>query len=239
MERADAGTTGPTVAVKVFLPHLVFWCGLAGSASALESWQESLGKMALPVHTPPLNRSNCISVMLEAFQSKATVRALIVLPAVTDDFYLVNRDKPALNIAARDLNEAVTALTQATAVRATFRSPFLLLHLDRDVLEPEYFIKDQPAAERLKQRRRLPHALFCDRHWQTVQPVLQRELGIKFLPAAHSPDAWHFSRHNLAGWNLTNWELLTALSLSGRTAFTVHQSRIEWRPRIRSSPAAP
>src|SRR5947209_18774338 len=96
-----------------------------------------------------LNRDNSIPLILRAFRSNEVVKALVWLPAVSDDFYLISRDKPKLNLEATNLLDAITALTRATELRATFQPPFLLLHLDRDHLEPSLIVNDAPAAARL------------------------------------------------------------------------------------------
>ena len=182
--------------------------------------------MTLGANPPLLNRENCVGVLLSAFQSNQVVKALVVLPGVADDFYLINRDKPKLNISAQNLSEAVMALTNATELRATFCPPFLLLHLDRDLIEPGLEVRHERTAARLRREHHLKHALYCDRHWETIQPELNGQLRTAILPSAKSEDAWHFNRHNLAGWNLSDWEWLSALSLAGRTSLNVQERRI-------------
>jgi hypothetical protein len=223
MDRPTQRTDRPTVALTVAL-----WC-LAAFGPALaadQTWPEALARMPLPSPTPPLNRDNVVCVLLESFRSNAVVKALIVLPGVSDDFYLVNRDQPKLNLRATNFLEAVTALTNATAVRATFRAPFLLLHVDADRLEPMSRIEDPKQAERLKIGRHLPRALYCDTHWDQLQPALEQALARPVRPQARSRDAWHFDRHNLAGWGLTDWEWLAAVSLSGKTRCTVQKQAV-------------
>jgi hypothetical protein len=184
--------------------------------------------MPLNVATP-LNRDNCLPLMLRAFQPNPLVKALVVLPAVTDDFYLISRNQPKLNLTAGNLLDAITALTNATPVRATFRSGFLLLHLDRDRLDPNLKIENKATAERLKGQSHLAHELWIDEHWERLQPQLHEALKIKVLPAPKSIDAWHFARHNLAAWNLPDWDLLAALSLAGKTTITVERNRLVFR----------
>jgi len=176
-----------------------------------------------------LNRDNCLPILLRAFQSNAIVKALVVLPAVSDDFYLINRQQPKLNLKAANLLAAITALTNATSVRAAFHPPFLLLHLDRDELRPSILIKDAPTAEGLRHECRLPHALFIDAHWQQVQPVLRNALKMEILPDAKSVNAWHFARHNVAAWDLADWDLLAALSLTTGTTVSIPKHRLVWQ----------
>ena len=214
---------------------ILCWLSCDFGVSADESWQTVLSKMPLPANSPPLNRDNGMSLLLGAFQSNDVVKALIFLPGVSDDFFLINRDKPKLNIAASNLFQTITALTNATEVRATFRKPFLLLHTARDHLEPHSSIEHSKTAEKLQQQRHWPHLVLNDTHWERLQPALKKNLRIKVLPDAESADAWHFNRHSFAGWNLTDWELITALSLTGKTSFTVQKDRITFQ--VDSRPA--
>src|SRR5260370_37592278 len=111
--------------------------------------------MPLEINGAGLNRDDCMSLMLGASQSNGVLKALIFLPAVADDFYLINRGQPKLDLAARNLLEAITVLTNATAVRATFRPPFLLLHLEREGLAPAVSVRNKAAAARSQARRPL------------------------------------------------------------------------------------
>jgi hypothetical protein len=207
---------------------VILICGtaLAWQPARGAQWQDVLGQMPLTPSVVALNRSNTIPVLLESLQSNAVIKALVILPAVTDDFYLINRDKPPLNIRARNLLEAISALTNATAVRVAFRSPLLLLHLDRDHLDPVVSVRNSRTADRLRQKCSVERALFCDRAWDALQPTLIRSLAVTVLPKAKSIEAGHLYRVNLAGWNLTDWELLTALSLSSKAGFTVQGNRV-------------
>jgi len=173
-----------------------------------------------------LNRDNAIPALLQAFQSNNTVKALVFLPGVSDDFYLINRGLPKLNLRAENLLDAIVALTNATPMRVAFRPPFLLLHVSRDKLEPSLTIKHKATAERLNQQSSLGRELWVDTHWREVQPQLQTLLHMKVLPPAASRDAWHFARHNLAACNLADWDLLAALSLTGKTTVTVRKSQV-------------
>jgi hypothetical protein len=196
---------------------------LALNLCGQESWQSALARMPLnPVI--PLNRDNCMAAVLQGFQSNALVKALVFLPAVSDDFYLINRDRPKLNITASNLLEAITALTNKTDVRATFSQGALLLHLERDRLKPLVTIQDQATAQKLSNEHHLPQVLWIDAHWERLQPRLRKELKMEVLPTAKSSDAWHFARHNLAGWGLTDRELINLLSITGKTSVSIQKS---------------
>jgi hypothetical protein len=204
---------------------------IAGLAKAAErSWQDEVAQMPLPSPAPLLNRDNSVCVLMDSFRSNATVKALVVLPGVADDYYLVNRDQPKLNLGATNLLEAIAALTNSTALRASFRPPFLLLHMDTDRLEPASRVEDSGRAERLKIERHIPTLKYCDAHWDRLQPALRKALDCPVTPPARSKDAWHFDRHNLAGWGLTDWEVLEAVSLSAKTRFTVRRQGVVFDP---------
>jgi hypothetical protein len=131
------------------------------------------------------------------------------------------------------LSKAIHGLTNATGLRVSFRSPYLLLHLDRDALDPAASIRHPATAARLTGRSSFDRVRWSDRSWDHLQPVLDRGLGLTVQPKARSQDAVHLTRVNLAGWHLTDWELLEALSLAGRTRFTVFRSRVSFEPNPR------
>ncbi len=43
--------------------------------------------MPLGTNVTELNRTNCVGIMLRAFQSNNVVKALIFMPGATDEFY--------------------------------------------------------------------------------------------------------------------------------------------------------
>ena len=186
----------------------------------------------MPLPPVALNRSNAVDVLLGSFQSNAVVKAVVVLPGVSDDFYLIHRDAPPLNLHAANLWEGIIAFTNATAMRVMWRKPFVLLHAGaRDVLEPSIRIEDAAMVGRLKLQSLPGRVLHLDAHWEMVQPALERALGRTVRPQGASTDAWHFNRHNLAGWNLTGWELLEVISLTGGTKVTVQNRGIDFQIR--------
>jgi hypothetical protein len=216
--------------VKPLLLLVLWWTGCARAFAAGTGWPDALREMQLPPDTR-MNRENAVEVILDAFQSNATVKAIVILPGVADDFYLIHRDAPKLNLRATNLLDAITALTNATEVRATFQEPFLLLHVQRDLLQPACASEDERAARTLKERSHLPRVRWKDAHWETLQPVIQKALGRPVRPVGPSADAWHFNRHNLAAWGLSDWEFLSALSLAGSTKVTVQKRAIVFQVR--------
>lgn len=232
-------TTPRTHRATELLIGVAFLLGLLpapapAAPSAEVNWPDAFAAMPLPSPAPRLNRDNAICVILEAFRSNALVKAIVVLPGVSDDFYLVNRDQPPLNLAATNLWQAVHALTNSTAVRATLRPPFLLLHLPNEHTQPAVIAGEDTLARKLKNPARLHRLACCDAHWETLQPELQKRLRTRLRPEARSEAAWHFERHNVSGWGLTGWELLLATAWAGGTEAVIADSHVSFqRARVR------
>lgn len=214
-------------------------CALVGPrASVAETWQEALAGMPLAGPVRELNRTNCVEIMLAAFRSNATVRALVFMPGATDEFYLFRRARAVLTNPAPSLLDAVDALTNQTYIQASFRPPFLLLHTTEDPLDPDNTIRDARTEERLKQEARLNHLNCNDKDWDFLQPVLKRSLKIALRPWRYSANSWHFYRHSFAAWNVTGLEGLELAALAGKSKFTLrrHEADFEVDPRVRAPP---
>src|ERR1035437_8105553 len=213
-------------------------CLVQFALGAAETWQAALSRMPLGTNVTQLNRSNCVGIMLRAFQSNDVVKALVFMPGATDEFYFFRRAKAELTNSPASLLDAVSALTNQTLIRATFRPPLLLLHTAEDLLEPVINIEHQATADKLKQARFVPHGVYNDRDWDYLRLVLKSSLGTDMLPQSYSHDSWHFYRHSFAAWNLTGWEALEAAALSGQTSFTVRRKQVvfEMDPRPRVAP---
>jgi hypothetical protein len=179
--------------------------------------------MPLGAIVSQLNQSNCVALMLNAFRSNDAVKALIFMPGATDEFYMFHRARADITNAAPTLLDAVRALTNQTFIRVTFLPPLLLLHTDEDPLEPLITIGYQMLADKLKQTRFVPHAIYNDRDWDFLQPILAKTLKADIQPAAHTYESYHFYRHSFAAWNLTGWEALEAVAMAGKTRFSVRR----------------
>jgi len=201
-----------------------------------QTWQAALGRMPLEPNVAQLNRTNCVQTLLRAFQSNDVVKALIFMPGATDELYFFRRAQANLTNSPASLLAAICALTNQTLIRATFRPPLLLIHTAEDLLEPAITLKHPPTAARLKQARFVPHAIYNDRDWDCLQPILSASLQTNLRPAQYSRDSWHFYRHSFAAWNLTGWEALEATALAGQTRFTVRRRQVvfelDMRPRV-------
>jgi hypothetical protein len=213
---------------------------------AAESWPEALAHMPLGSNVRQLNPSNCVDILLSALESNAVVKALIFMPGATDELYMFRRAKAELRNASPTLLDAVSALTNQTLIRATFRPPMLLLHTDEDPLEPVIDIEQQTVADKLKRARFAAHRVFNDRDWDFVQPILKKTLRTDIRPWQYSYDSWHFYRHSFAAWGLTGWEALEAVALAGKTTVSVRgntgfrlrrpQVIFQCDPRVRNLP---
>ena len=213
-------------------------CLLPAALSAAENWQAALARMPLGANVSELNRTNCAGIFLGSFQSNDVVKALVFMPGATDEFYFFRRARADLTNSPASLLDAVSALTNQTLIRATFRPPLLLLHTGEDLLEPVIKIEHQPTADKLKQARFVAHGLFDDRDWEHMRRVLKSSLRTNLLPWPHSHESWHFYRHSFAAWDLTGWEALQATALAGQTACTVRRKQVvfELDTRLRATP---
>ena len=213
------------------------WAALPVMAAA-EGWESALARMPLRATTTELSRTNCVKVMLRAFQSNATVKALIFMPGATDEFYMFRRARAELTNRNSSLLDAVTALTNQTLIRVTFHPPLLLLHTDEDPLEPSIHVEHAPTADKLQRTAFAAHVVYDDRDWDFVQPILRKTLRMDIRPWRHSYDSWHFYRHSFAAWGLSRWEALQAVALAGKTTLTIQRGRIifEGDERVRATP---
>jgi hypothetical protein len=211
-------------------------CILQTALSAAEPWQAALARMPLSANVAELNRTNCAGVLLGAFQPNDLVKGLVLMPGATDELYFFRRARADLTNSPASLLDAVSALTNQTPIRATFRSPLLLLHSGEDLLEPAIKIEHPPTADKLRQRRFVAHALYNDRDWDSLWPTLKRSFGTGLHPWPRRTDSWHFYRHSFAAWNLTAWEALQATALAGQTSVTVCRKQVRFeedrRPRL-------
>lgn len=117
-------------------------------------------------------------------------------------------------------------MTKQTLIRATFHPPLLLLHTAEDLLQPAITIQHAPTVEKLKQAQFVPHALYNDRDWDFMQPILRSSLRTDIRPWPRSYDSLDFYRHSFAAWNLSGWEALEATALAGQTSFTVGRDQV-------------
>jgi hypothetical protein len=94
-------------------------------------------------------------------------------------------------------------------------------------------VEDQITTAKLKQAHFVPHAIYNDRDWDFLQPILKKALKTSLRPWRYSQDSWHFYRHSFAAWNLTGWEALECTALAGETAITVRRKQAVFVPDIR------
>jgi len=206
---------------------------------AQESWPEALSHMPLGANVTQLTRTNCVDLLWRAFQSNGVVKALVLMPGATDTWYMFQPARVVLTNANPSLLDAISALTNQTRIRATFRPPFLLLHTGVDVLEPVIQVEDARTAAKLKQARFVPHGVYNDRDWHFMQPILKKNLKVAMRPWRYSTDSWHFYRHTFAAWDLTGWEALEATAMAAKTTCTIYRNKVVFQVDMRvPDPAA-
>src|ERR1017187_3343385 len=163
------------------MENLTKWIGLLllvalQRASAGEPWQDALARMPLGAGATKLGRTNCVPLMLDAFQSNGVVKALVFMPGATDELYFFRRAHAALTNSNLSLLDAVTALTNQTYIQATFRPPLLLLHTTEDSLDVIAGVKNEATAVKLHQRLVTDRVLLKDADWGSVRTALKGKL---------------------------------------------------------------
>jgi hypothetical protein len=221
------------VRIIAWKPFCLFLCLVHGALAAQESWPAVLSRMPLGADVTQLTRTNCVDVLWHAFQSNGVVRALILMPGATDTWYMFQPARVTLTNNSPSLLDAITALTNQTQIRATFRPPFVLLHTAVDLLEPVIKVRHPATATKLKQARFVPHAVYNDREWDFLQPILRKSLKTAMRPWRYTKDSWHFYRHSFAAWDLTGWEALEAAALAAKTSCTVSRNKVVFEVDLR------
>jgi hypothetical protein len=210
------------------------WFALAALAGrAGEPWQEALAGMplAVPARQPvELGRTNCMPLMLDAFQSNGVVKALIFMPGATDELEFFRRAHAVLTNANPSLLDAVTALTNQTFIQATFHPPLLLLHSTGDSLAVIAVVKSESTAAKLHQRLVPGRVQIEDADWGNIRSKLKGKLSVGLRPFENALGTYHFYRHNFTACGVTDWEMLETLALAGKTTFTVHWLTADFQP---------
>jgi hypothetical protein len=186
--------------------------------------------MPLGTNVTELNRSNCVPLMLNAFQSNGVVKALIFMPGATDEFYFFRRAHATLTKSNPSLLDAVTALTNQTYIQATFQPPLLLLHTTEDALDGFATVKNESTAAKLRQRLVPDRLIFNDADWGNLRSVLEKKLSVGLRPDTEAPETWHFYRHSFVACGVTQWEMLESIALAGKTTFTLNWLTVKFQP---------
>jgi hypothetical protein len=194
----------------------------------------------MPLNAAPaeLNRTNCVQIILSAYQSNNLVKGLVFMPGATDEFYLFRRARAALTNSHPTVLDAIVALTNQTFIHATFRAPFLLLHTNEDPLEPANVIVDRTTAERLTSKVEVDWLKCNDWDWDALEPVLKRGLKLALRPWRYSRDSWHFYRHSFVASHLNGLEALELAALAGKSKFTLRRGEAVFvvDPRVQAAP---
>jgi len=212
---------------------LLLLCTLMHGALAGEPWQDALARMPLGVPQSAvikLNRTNCVPLMLDAFQSNGVVKALIFMPGATDELYFFRRAHAVLTNATPSLLDAVMALTNQTFIQVTFQPPLLLLHTTEDSLDVIAAVKNKSTGAKLRHRLVPGRILLEDADWGVVRSTLKGKLSVGLRPFENTLPSWHFYRHNFAACGVTDWEMLETLALAGKTTFTLNWLTADFKP---------
>src|SRR5271154_2189440 len=89
---------------------------LTTTALADDNWQSALSKMPLAASVTELNRTNCVPLLLNSFQSNGVVKALVFMPGATDELYFFRRAHATLTNSNPSLLDAIAALTNQTYI---------------------------------------------------------------------------------------------------------------------------
>ncbi|MGA9776997.1 MAG: hypothetical protein WBS33_01875 [Verrucomicrobiia bacterium] len=205
------------------------WLAASATVLAQETWQDALGRMPLGTNATELNRTNCVSLMLNAFRSNAVVKALIFMPGATDELYFFRRAHARLTNADPSLLDAIAALTNQTYIQAAFQPPLLLLHTTEDPANVITVVKNKSTATKLQLHSVPDRVVFIDAGWDDVRAGLNKKMSIGLRPFSDTPDSWHFYRHNFAACGMTEWGMLEAIALADKTSFTVHWWTVDFQ----------
>lgn len=209
---------------------LLLFCAAPHGAFAGEPWQDALAQMPLTAPATELDRTNCVPLLLDSFQSNGVVKALIFMPGATDELYFFKRARAVLTNANPTLLDAVTALTNQTHIQAAFQPPLLLLHTTEDVLDGFATVKNERTAAKLRERSIPGRVQLEDADWGKVRATLKGKLDIALRPFENALPTYHFYRHNFVACGVTDWEMLETLALAGKTTFTVHWLTADFQP---------
>jgi hypothetical protein len=201
----------------------------APAGGAERNWPEVFATMPLS-SSAPLGRSNAIRLLLESFVSNSVIHVLVVTPGMVDDFHLIHRDVALPPVSARNLRDAIVALTNVTAMRATAVGTLLVIHAGNE--KPLADVGVEPdaakAAAGLQVRRGLGPVRWMDVPWKRVQPELRKRLNVGIRPTAGSEEGAHFERLNLAVMGATDWEVVEAVALATGSRAIVERRRIHF-----------
>ncbi len=216
--------------MKLLRLVLLIWVLGANVQALADDWQTALSRMPLVAPAAELDRTNCVPLLLESLQGNDTVKALIFMPGATDEICFFRRVHATLPESNPTLLEAVVALTNQTHIQADFRPPFLILHTTEDSLDVIGNVASQSTAAKLRQTIVPGHYVFNDADWDGILGALAKPMDIGLRPRQGSPGSWHFYRHSFAAYDLSDWQMLEALAMAGKTTFTVHWRTADFEP---------
>lgn len=214
---------------RIQILFLICILGAGAKVFADDSWQAASSKMPLASPATELNRTNCVSLLLNSYQSNNVVKALIFMPGATDEIDFFRRVHVQLTNANPTLRDAIVALTNQTFIQATFEPPLLLLHTTEDSTNVIAIEKDKSTVAKLQKKNVPERILLDDADWSEVHSAVGSHLSVWLRPRANAPDSWHFYRHSFVACGVTDWQMLETLALAGKTTFTVHWLTVDFQ----------
>ena len=186
--------------------------------------------MPLGANAMELNRTNCVSLMLDAFQSNAVVKALIFMPGATDELYFFRRAHAKLTNANPIIAGRGDSADQSNLYSSHVPAAFAVAAHNRRSDERHRGHKKQIHGDKIADADPFLTGLrFDDAGWDDVRAVLGKKLSVGLRPFSDTPDSWHFYRHNFAACGVTEWGMLEAIALTDKTTFTVHWWTVDFQ----------
>ena len=233
----------PTTGMKTLSKWLglLLLCTASQGVSAGEPWQDALAAMPLTAPTAELNRTNCVPLLLDSFQSNGVVKGLIFMPGATDELFFFRRAHATLTNTNPSLLDAVTALTNQTFIQATFQPPLLLLHNTEDALDVITIVKNKSTAAKLRQKLVPGRVLLNDADWGVVRNTFKGKLSIGLRPFENALETWQISSRTGARAPHPSWNSFRCVRIgpsvsqhgekSGLTHLRTHRNglrRLKW-----------
>lgn len=206
--------------------------------AAAAQWESELGKMPLAGGTAELGRMDAIPRMLKSFQKNPAVKGLVFMPGATDEFYFFKRAKIKVAGSSPTLMDALVALTNQNPVLLKYEAPFVVVYTAEDPNPMLLEVKDEKTAAKLKNTGFAKEVKYSDKDWDTAYKSIRYNFNTRLEPAPKSHESNHFFRYHITAYELTNWEMMHALCLAGKTKVSVERNKVVFLsdPRIKGRP---
>jgi hypothetical protein len=189
-----------------------------------QDFHESLAQTPFSKTQFQAHQTEPVQFILNAFRPTPEMRAVVLMPAASDQLYFFNWGRIELP-PNPTLLDALNALTNKAQLTYTFVAPFLLIHLQRDTTtDPLTLTADVP--QKFHQRKKYGRVFYLDRPYDRILPDLKKITGLKSFPDQRSPASWHYYRLSFVAYNPTAAELLRAIAYGTKTSVHVEKRRV-------------